>query len=180
MYFCCADGQGNSISMIQSLYQGFGSGVTIPGTGICLQDRGACFSMQPGHANEAAPRKYPYHTIIPGFLTRDGQPVGPFGIMGGYMQPQAHTQVMVHLLDEWLNPQAALDAPRFCWNEGLKFDLEPGFNPAVVDALRRRGHEISVITGGQYGRGQIIARAGEGESWVGATEPRADGSVIGF
>ena len=139
MYFCCADGQGNSISMIQSLYQGFGSGVTIPGTGICLQDRGACFSMQPGHANEAAPRKYPYHTIIPGFLTRDGQPVGPFGIMGGYMQPQAHTQVMVHLLDEGLNPQAALDAPRFCWNEGLKFDLEPGFNPAVVDALRRRG-----------------------------------------
>ena len=180
VYFCCADGQGNSISMIQSLYQGFGSGVTIPGTGICLQDRGACFSMQPGHANEAAPRKYPYHTIIPGFLTRDGQPVGPFGIMGGYMQPQAHTQVMVHLLDEGLNPQAALDAPRFCWNEGLKFDLEPGFNPAVVDALRRRGHEISVITGGQYGRGQIIARAGEGESWVGATEPRADGSVIGF
>ena len=178
VYFCVADGQSNSISMIQSLYQGFGSGVLVPGTGICLQDRGACFSMQEGHANLVAPRKYPYHTIIPGFLTRDGEPLGPFGIMGGYMQPQAHMQVLTHLLDEGLNPQAALDAPRFCWTEGLQFDLEPTFNPAVVDALRRRGHEIRVISGGQYGRGQMILRAGE--SWAGATEPRADGSVIGY
>lgn len=178
VYFCCADGQGNSISMIQSLYQGFGSGVYVPGTGICLQDRGACFSMQADHANVAAPRKYPYHTIIPGFLTREGEPVGPFGIMGGYMQPQAHMQTMVHLLDEQLNPQASLDAPRFCWTEGLQFDMEPTFNPALIDALRRKGHEIRVLSGGQYGRGQMIFQTGS--SWVGATEARADGSVIGF
>lgn len=178
VYFCCADGQGNSISMIQSLYQGFGSGVYIPGTGICLQDRGACFSMQAGHANEVGPRKYPYHTIIPGFLTREGKPVGPFGIMGGYMQPQAHMQAMIRLLDEGVNPQAALDAPRFCWTKGLCFDVEPTFNPAVLDALRRKGHVLNVVSGGQYGRGQMILR--DGGSWVGATEPRADGSVIGF
>jgi len=178
VYFCCADGQGNSISMIQSLYQGFGSGVYVPGTGICLQDRGACFSMLPDHANVAAPRKYPYHTIIPGFLTREGEPVGPFGIMGGYMQPQAHMQAMIHLLDEHLNPQASLDAPRFCWTDGLHFDMEPTFNPAVIDALRRKGHDIRVISGGQYGRGQMILN--NGQSWVGATEARADGSVIGF
>lgn len=178
VYFCCADGQGNSISMIQSLYQGFGSGVYIPGTGICLQDRGACFSMQAGHANEVGPRKYPYHTIIPGFLTREGEPVGPFGIMGGYMQPQAHMQAMIRLLDEGVNPQAALDAPRFCWTKGLCFDVEPTFNPAVLDALRRKGHVLNVVSGGQYGRGQMILR--DGGSWVGATEPRADGSVIGF
>ena len=178
VYFCAADGEGNSISMIQSLYEGFGSGVLVPGTGICLQNRGACFSLAEGHANVVAPRKYPYHTIIPGFLTRDGKPLGPFGIMGGYMQPQAHMQVLVHLLDEGHNPQAALDAPRFCWTDGLRFDMEPSFPHAVVDALRRRGHEIRVLSGGQYGRGQMILRAGE--SWAGATEPRADGSVIGF
>lgn len=178
VYFCCADGEGNSISMIQSLYRGFGSGVLVPGTGVCLQDRGACFTMQKGHANVVAPRKYPYHTIIPGFLTRGGEPVGPFGIMGGYMQPQAHMQVMARLLLEGLNPQAALDAPRFCWTEGLRFEMEPSFSPAVIDALRRRGHDITVISGSQYGRGQMILR--QGESWAGATEPRADGSVIGF
>ncbi len=178
VYFCCADGFGNSISMIQSLYQGFGSCVMVPETGICLQDRGACFNMEAHHANVVAPRKYPYHTIIPGFITRDGQPLGPFGIMGGYMQPQAHMQVITHLLDEGLNPQASLDAPRFCWTEGLSFDMEPSFNPMVIDALRRRGHDIRVITGGQYGRGQMILNMGQ--SWVGATEPRADGSVIGF
>mgnify|MGYP002330314677 FL=1 len=94
------------------------------------------------------------------------------------MQPQAHMQVLVHLLDEGHNPQAALDAPRFCWTDGLRFDMEPSFPHAVVDALRRRGHEIRVLSGGQYGRGQMILRAGE--SWAGATEPRADGSVIGF
>ena len=164
--------------MIQSLYEGFGSGVLVPGTGICLQNRGACFSLAEGHANVVAPRKYPYHTIIPGFLTRDGKPLGPFGIMGGYMQPQAHMQVLVRLLDEGHNPQAALDAPRFCWTDGLRFDMEPSFPHAVVDALRRRGHEIRVLSGSQYGRGQMILRAGE--SWAGATEPRADGSVIGF
>lgn len=179
VYFCAADGEGNSISMIQSLYQGFGSMTTIPGTGISLQNRGACFSLVPGHANEAAPRKYPYHTIIPGFLCKDGKPLGPFGIMGGYMQPQAHMQVVMNLADFGLNPQAALDAPRFCWTEGLQFDMEPAFNAEVISALRRRGHAIRVISGGQYGRGQIIFHTAEG-TLCGATEPRADGCVIGY
>lgn len=178
VYFCVADGEGNSISMIQSLYQGFGSGATVPGTGIALQDRGACFSLTPGHANEAAPRKYPYHTIIPGFLCKDGKPLGPFGIMGGYMQPQAHMQVVVNMADFGLNPQAALDAPRFCWNEGLSFDMEPGFNPQTILSLARRGHQIRTVSGGQYGRGQIIFHTPEG-TLCGATEPRADGCVIG-
>lgn len=178
VYFSVADGMGNSISMIQSLYRGFGSGILIPDTGICLQNRGACFSLQEGHANVAGPRKYPYHTIIPGFITRDDKPLGPFGIMGGYMQPQAHTQVMMHLLRGKLNPQAALDAPRFCWTQGMEFDMEPYFAPSVIDALRRKGHDIRTISGMQYGRGQMILRTGD--AWVGATEPRADGSVIGF
>jgi gamma-glutamyltranspeptidase/glutathione hydrolase len=179
VYFCAADGEGNMISMIQSLYQGFGSRVTVPGTGVALQDRGACFSMREGHANLAAPRKYPYHTIIPAFLTKGEEPLGPFGIMGGYMQPQAHTQVAMNLIDFCQNPQAALDAPRFCWTEGLRFNMEPGFNPATVAALERRGHQISVLANGGYGRGQIILSTGRG-SLAGATEPRADGSVIGF
>ncbi len=179
VYFCAADGEGNSISMIQSLYMGFGSLVTVPGTGIALQNRGGCFSLTPGHANECAPRKYPYHTIIPGYLCRDGKPLGPFGIMGGYMQPQAHMQVVMNMADFGLNPQAALDAPRFCWTEGLQFDMEPGFNPDVISALRRRGHDIRVISGGQYGRGQIILHTPQG-TLCGATEPRADGSVIGY
>lgn len=179
VYFCVADGMGNMVSMIQSLYKTFGSRVVVPGTGICLQDRGACFSMQDGHVNQVAPRKYPYHTIIPGFLTKDGAPVGPFGIMGGYMQPQAHVQFLMNLLDFGLNPQAALDAPRFCWQQGLAFFMESAFSPETVAALRTRGHDIRIVDDRTYGRGQVIFRTADG-TLCGATEPRADGCVLGY
>lgn len=179
VYFCTADAEGNMVSMIQSLYRNFGSRVVVPGTGICLQDRGACFSMQDGHVNQVAPRKYPYHTIIPGFLTRDGAPVGPFGIMGGYMQPQAHVQFLMNLLDFGLNPQAALDAPRFCWQEELAFFMESAFSPETVAALRARGHDIRIVDDRTYGRGQAIFRTADG-TLCGATEPRADGCVLGY
>lgn len=179
VYFCTADAEGNMVSMIQSLYRNFGSRVVVPGTGICLQDRGACFSMQKGHVNQVAPRKYPYHTIIPGFLTKDGAPVGPFGIMGGYMQPQAHVQFLMNLLVFGLNPQAALDAPRFCWQQGLEFFMESAFAPETVAALRARGHDICVVDDRTYGRGQAIFRTADG-TLCGATEPRADGCVLGY
>lgn len=179
VYFCTADGMGNSVSMIQSLYRNFGSRVVVPGTGICLQDRGACFSMLDGHVNQVAPRKYPYHTIIPGFLTKAGEPLGPFGIMGGYMQPQAHVQFLMNMLDFGLNPQAALDAPRFCWQQGLEFIMESAFDPKTVEALCARGHVIRSADGRDYGRGQAIFRTADG-TLCGATEPRADGCVLGF
>ena len=179
VYFCTADSDGNMVSMIQSLYRNFGSRVVVPGTGICLQDRGACFSMQDGHVNMAAPRKYPYHTIIPGFLTKDSAPVGPFGIMGGYMQPQAHVQFLMNMLDFGLNPQAALDAPRFCWQQGLEVYMESAVSDETVAALRERGHEIRIVDDRTYGRGQAIFRTSDG-TLCGATEPRADGCVLGY
>lgn len=179
VYFCTADSEGNMVSMIQSLYRNFGSRVVVPGTGICLQDRGACFSMQDGHVNEAAPRKYPYHTIIPGFLTKDNVPVGPFGIMGGYMQPQAHVQFLMNMLDFGLNPQAALDAPRFCWQQGLEVFMESAFPEKTAAALRERGHDIRIVDDRTYGRGQAVFRTADG-TLCGATEPRADGCVLGY
>lgn len=179
VYFCTADRQGNMVSMIQSLYENFGSHVVVPGTGVCLQNRGACFSMQARHVNRVGPRKYPYHTIIPGFLTKDGAPVGPFGIMGGYMQPQAHVQFLMQMLDFGRNPQAALDAPRFCWREGLACSVESAFPAETVAALRARGHVLRVEDGRLYGRGQAIFRTADG-TLCGATEPRADGCVLGY
>ncbi|HEX2865029.1 MAG TPA: gamma-glutamyltransferase, partial [Deinococcales bacterium] len=177
VYFCAADGEGQMVSFIQSNYAGFGSGVVVPGTGIALQNRGANFNLKEGHPNELRPGKRPYHTIIPGFLTRDGQPVGPFGVMGGFMQPQGHLQVIVNALEFGLNPQAALDAPRWQWLQGRKVEFEPEFNPDSVRALARMGHEVSLnLEAGSFGRGQIIWR--HGETLVGASEPRADGQAV--
>jgi gamma-glutamyltranspeptidase/glutathione hydrolase len=177
VYFCCADGNGNMVSCIQSNYQGFGSGICIPGTGITLQDRGANFSMDPVSDNYLRGGKRAYHTIIPGFLTKDGRPVGPFGVMGGFMQPQGHVQVLVNTIDYGMNPQEALDAPRFQWTGGKEIWLEKEVPEAVKADLAARGHEIRVpLTNLGMGRGQIIWRNEEGVL-CGGTEPRSDGSI---
>lgn len=178
VYLAAADEEGNMISYIQSNYMGFGSGVVIPGTGIALQNRGADFSLEENHPNVLAGGKRTYHTIIPGFLTRDGQAVGPFGVMGGYMQPQGHFQVVTNTVDYLLNPQAALDMPRWQWLEGKKILVEPTFPNYLIQELIRKGHTIEVATdGGSFGRGQIIWRDPKSGVLSGGTESRTDGSV---
>ncbi len=140
VYLCTADRNGMMVSFIQSNYMGFGSGVVVPETGISLQNRGAGFTLEPGHRNEAAGGKRPRHTILPGFLTRNGDAVGPFGVMAGEMQPQGHLQVVSSLLDHDLNPQAVLDAPRWRIGDGLQINVEPGADPNVITELEARGH----------------------------------------
>lgn len=177
IYLSAADGEGNMISFIQSNYMGFGSGLVVPGTGIALHNRGHNFSLDPASDNCLAPGKKPYHTIIPGFLTKGGQPVGPFGVMGGFMQPQGHMQVVMNTVDFGLNPQAALDAPRWQWKEGLTVTVEHAVPEHVVLELARRGHDVRWAVGsGEFGRGQIIWRLENGVL-VGGTEPRTDGHI---
>jgi gamma-glutamyltranspeptidase/glutathione hydrolase len=180
VYLCTADRNGMMVSYIQSNYQGFGSGVVIPETGIAMHNRGANFSLAEGHPNEATAGKRPYHTIIPAFLTRGQEPVGPFGVMGGFMQPQGHTQVVVGTVDFGLNPQAVLDAPRWCVTGGLNVDLEFGFPEHVAQGLAARGHEVQLPLGrGGFGRGQIIWRHGDGVL-VAGSDMRADGAAVGW
>lgn len=180
VYLCAADGEGNMISYIQSNYMGFGSGLVVPGTGIALQNRGHNFSLDPNHDNRIEGGKRTYHTIIPGFLTKNGQAVGPFGVMGGFMQPQGHLQVVMNTVDFHLNPQAALDAPRFQWLEGKVVELERSVPEHVGDALARMGHQVRWALGsGGFGRGEIIWRMENGVL-VGATEPRTDGQVAAW
>lgn len=168
------------VSYIQSNYNYFGSGIVIPGTGIALQDRGANFSLDENHDNCLAPRKRTYHTIIPGFLTKEGRVVGPFGVMGGFMQPQGHLQVITNTLDFGMNPQEALDCPRWQWVGGKSFQVERGFDPYLVEQLRKRGHDIIIKDDLQgFGRGEMIWRNEEGVL-MGATEPRADGTVAAW
>lgn len=178
VYLAAADGEGNMVSFIQSNYMGFGSGIVVPETGIAMQNRGYNFSTDPGHPNVLEPGKRTYHTIIPGFLTKDGKAMGPFGVMGGFMQPQGHLQVMVNTIDYNLNPQAALDAPRWQWTGGRTILLESGIPDHIVQALARRGHDIRMAVGNkQFGRGQIIWRDEESGVLSGGTEWRTDGSV---
>ena len=180
VYLAAADDAGNMISFIQSNYMGFGSGVVVPGTGIALQNRGADFSLDPTHVNALAGGKKTYHTIIPGFLTKNGVPVGPFGVMGGYMQPQGHVQAIMNTIDFAHNPQAALDAPRWQWIKGRQFEVESSFPSHIVDELRAKGHEITAKSdNASFGRGQIIWRD-ENDVLIGGTEHRADGAVVGF
>lgn len=180
VYLCAADRDGMMVSYIQSNYQGFGSGVVIPDTGIALQNRGACFTLEAGHRNEAAGGKRPYHTIIPAFLTRGGQPIGPFGVMGGFMQPQGHTQVVIGTVDYDLNPQAVLDAPRWRVTKGLDVDLEFGFPEHILTGLVARGHKVKASIGrGEFGRGQIIWRLDDGVL-VAGSDLRSDGAAVGW
>ncbi|MBW6389996.1 gamma-glutamyltransferase family protein [Billgrantia antri] len=179
VYLATADGDGNMVSFIQSNYMGFGSGVVIPGTGISLQNRGCSFSLDPEHANVLAPGKRTYHTIIPGFITRDDEAVGPFGVMGGYMQPQGHVQMVTAMLEDRLNPQAALDLPRWKWTEGRTVEVEPHFPDHLAQALARRGHRIVKTTHSTgFGRGQIILRDSSSGVLCGGTEPRSDSAVL--
>lgn len=177
VYLCTADGEGNMVSYIQSNYMGFGSGVVVRGTGIALQNRGYDFSLDPGHVNRLEPGKRTYHTIIPGFLLSEGRALGPFGVMGGYMQPQGHVQVVKNLLDYGLDPQQALDAPRWQWTEGLKFIVEKDFPRSAAEDLARRGHEVAVSGDtASFGRGQVILRL-PGGALVGGTEGRTDSNI---
>ena len=177
VYLCTADAEGNMVSYIQSNFQGFGSGIVVPGYGIAFNDRANGFVLDPQHDDYLAPLKKPYHTIIPGFLTKDGKAVGPFGVMGGYMQPQGHLQVIHNLIDFGMNPQEALDSPRWQWIEGKKVMVEAAMGEELINALRARGHELIVTDDTiDFGRGQMILRSDDGVL-VGATEPRADGTV---
>jgi gamma-glutamyltranspeptidase / glutathione hydrolase len=181
VYLAAADREGNMISYIQSNYMGFGSGLVVPGTGIALQNRGADFSLDPEHENALQGGKKTYHTIIPGFLTKGKEAVGPFGVMGGYMQPQGHVQVIMNTIDFQLNPQVALDAPRWQWVEGKKVVVEHNFPQHIAQALARKGHEIQVsIDSGVFGRGQIIWRDPETGVLAGGTESRTDGAVAAY
>jgi gamma-glutamyltranspeptidase/glutathione hydrolase len=179
VYLTAADASGMMVSMIQSNYMGFGSGVVVPGTGISLQNRGADFVVTPGHPNRVGPNKRPYHTIIPGFLSRDGAPVMSFGVMGGPMQPQGHVQVVTRIVDYSQNPQAACDGPRFRWVQGLQVCCETGFPASTLDELSRRGHQlIHTDDYNQFGSCQAIWRLDGG--YLAVSDPRRDGQAAGF
>ncbi len=180
VYFCAADKDGNMVSMIQSNFFGFGSGIVIPGTGISLNDRAKNFKFDESHPNALLGGKRPYHTIIPGFLTKDGVAIGPFGIMGGFMQPQAHVQVVQNMIDWHLNPQQALDAPRWQWTGGKKVEVEQETPNHIIRLLQRRGHEVVVQPDPYHmGRGQMILRDENGV-YCGATEKRTDGQIMSY
>lgn len=180
VYFCCADADGNMVSFIQSNFRGFGSGIVVPGTGISLNDRAENFKFDENHVNALTGGKRPYHTIIPGFLTQDGKPLGPFGIMGGWMQPQAHVQVVMNMIDWHLNPQQALDAPRWQWVGGKKVEVEQETPNYIIRQLQRMGHQIVVQPDPYHmGRGQVILRDENGVL-CGATEKRTDGQIMSY
>jgi gamma-glutamyltranspeptidase / glutathione hydrolase len=177
-YLAAVDGERNAVSWIQSIYEGFGSGVAVGDTGIALHNRGAGFTEEEGHPNRIAPGRRPFHTIIPGMLLRDGRLPGPFGVMGGSMQAQAHFQVVRHVVDGGLDPQAALDAARFRVLGGRRVEVEPGL-AAQADALRERGHDVrlaSVPHG--FGVGQMILA--DHDALVGGSDGRADGHAAGL
>jgi gamma-glutamyltranspeptidase/glutathione hydrolase len=179
VYLTAADASGVMVSMIQSNYIGFGCGVVVPGTGIALQNRGMDFTAAQGHPNRVGPNKRPFHTIIPGFVTRDGASVMSFGVMGGPMQPQGHVQVVARIADHGQNPQAACDGPRFRWVQGLQVSCESGFPDATLDELRRRGHDlITTEDYNQFGSCQAIWRLDDG--YFAASDPRRDGQAVAF
>lgn len=184
IYLSAADEQGMMVSFIQSNYMGFGSGIVVPDTGISLQNRGVGFSMDPRSANVVAPGKRPFHTIIPGFLMRDGQPVMSFGVMGGDMQPQGHLQTLVRMLDYRQQPQAACDAPRWKVNRDYSLDVEATMNPGTVDALQAMGHRLKSVEDPymDFGSGQFIWRLSDDpdHGYVAASDSRRDGHAAGF
>jgi gamma-glutamyltranspeptidase / glutathione hydrolase len=184
IYLTAADESGMMVSYIQSNYMGFGSGVVVPGTGVSLQNRGHGFSLDKNHQNCVAPGKRPFQTIIPAFLTKDGQPQMSFGVMGGNMQPQGHIQTLIRMLDYKQNPQAACDAPRWKVQRGLEVDAENTVPPTTVNELKSMGHKI-VRTEDSYmdfGSGQFIWKLSqtEDDGYVAASDSRRDGCAVGY
>ncbi|MCG8463411.1 MAG: gamma-glutamyltransferase family protein, partial [Xanthomonadales bacterium] len=192
IYLTTADSEGNMVSLIQSNYRGMGSGMAPPGLGFILQDRGEMFVLKEGHANTYEPGKRPFHTIIPAFITQDGQPLVSFGLMGGGMQPQGHAQIVINMIDFGMNLQEAGDAPRIHHNgsteptgqntlmtDGGEVNLETGFDYEVIRALMRKGHKIS-FANGPYGGYQAIRYDAEQGVYYGATESRKDGQAAGY
>lgn len=193
VYLTVVDGEGNACSFIQSLYMGMGTGLVVPGTGVALQNRGALFRLDPRHPNALAPGKRPYHTIIPAMTTRGGALHASFGVMGGYMQPQGHVQVLVNMVDLEMWPQQALDAPRWMLavqggglgaeEQGGVVYVEEGWDFAVLAALASRGHRLAPVVGARraiFGGGQIIVRDPESGVLIGGSDPRKDGCAAGF
>jgi gamma-glutamyltranspeptidase/glutathione hydrolase len=184
VYLTVVDGQGNAVSFINSLYYGFGSGLMVPGTGICLQNRGACFTLEDGHPNALEGDKRPYHTIIPAMALRDGRLWLSFGVMGGFMQPQGHVQVLSNLVDSGMDTQAALDAPRFRVDErgGPSLSIESGFPTETCTELAAMGHDVRMEPAfwSGFGGGQIIAVDAANGVLQGGSDPRKDGCAVGF
>ncbi|QIL83621.1 gamma-glutamyltransferase family protein [Diaphorobacter sp. HDW4A] len=188
VYLCAADAEGRMVSFIQSNYKGFGSGVVVPGTGIALHNRALGFVTTPGHVNQVAGGKRPLHSIIPAFLTRGGQPVMAFGVMGGNMQPQGHLQMVMRYLVEGWNPQAASDAPRWRIDDAGQLILEPAVPQAVVEGLRRMGHTPKIMVPGnlEFGSAQLVARLDADISgttdavYAAGSDHRRDGQAVGY
>ncbi|MGE5118435.1 MAG: gamma-glutamyltransferase family protein [Betaproteobacteria bacterium] len=184
IYLTAADAQGMMISFIQSNYMGFGSGVVVPGWGVSLQNRGHGFALDAASPNVVAPGKRPFHTIIPGFLMKDGAPLMSFGVMGGNMQPQGHVQTLVRMLDHRQQPQAACDAPRWRFNSALGLNVEAAMPAATVQGLAGLGHDIGAIDDSyqDFGAGQFIWRLGDAavDGYVAASDPRRDGLVAAW
>jgi gamma-glutamyltranspeptidase/glutathione hydrolase len=180
VYLAAGDASGMMVSYIQSNFWGFGSGIVVPGTGISMQNRGAGFSLQPGHPNEVGPGKRPFHTIIPAFISRGGQAIMSYGVTGGDMQPQGHVQMTIRLVDYGQNAQASADAPR--WKIALDGSLllESSVAGAVAEELSRRGHRVSRAPADstEFGSAQLLCKLADG--YLGASEPRRDGQAVGF
>ena len=177
VYLCTADQEGNMVSFIQSNYNGFGSGIVVEDSGIALQNRGVDFSLDETAVNFLQPNKRSYHTIIPGFLGKGERLIGPFGVMGGYMQPQGHLQVVRNMIDAQMNPQQALDEPRWQWIEGKKFIVEKHFDKDMIEALKQRGHVVEIEENhSRFGRGQIILRL-DNDLYLIGCESRCDANI---
>ena len=176
VYLAVADREGNMVSFIHSIYEYFGSGVVVPGTGFVLQNRGAGFTLEDGHPNQVAPGKRPFHTLIPGFLTRDGRPLAAFGVMGGSMQPQGHVQVLLNMVDFGMDPQEAIDAARFRHRGGTRVAIE-NVTPGLKAQLEAMGHEVTEWENVAFGGGQMVLKLDRG--WAGASDGRKDGMAAG-
>ncbi len=193
VYLSTADSEGNACSFINSLYYGAGSGLVVPGTGVCLQNRASLFSLDPSHPNALAPGKRPYHTIIPGMITHEGELHASFGVMGGFMQPQGHLQMLVNMIDLGMSPQQALDVPRWrlrvdggglgAEDPGGQVLIEEGWSFSTLAALTSHGHHLLPVDGfkrGTFGGGQIILRDPRTGVLTGGSDPRKDGCAVGY